>query len=157
VKETLMPVAGKTTARRIYSRNGRRVAVEDALHEAVDLSVFGAKEIRDVLKSKAHCLRAGFPLDHIIIKTLDEIRDHYIVRVGLPTYLSQMLGELATVPMQYCRLYTEDSRRIEINLNGSHKQPVQRFIARWFEAGNLPFRVEVRRRPGSDRVEVRYL
>jgi hypothetical protein len=152
-----MPVAGKTSARRIYARNGRRAATQDTLHEAVDFSVFGAKEIRDVLKNKAHCLRAGFPLDHIIIKTLDEIRDHYIVRVGLPTYLSQMLGELATVPIQYCRLYTEDSQRIEISLNGSHKQPVQRFIARWFEADDLPFKVEVRIRPGSDRVETRYL
>ncbi len=131
--------------------------MEDPLYEAVDFSVFGAKEIRDVLKNKAHCLRAGFPLDHIIIRTLDEIRDYYLLRVGMPTYLSQMLGELATVPMQYCRLYTEDCRRIAINLNGSHKQPLQRFIARWFAVDNLPFKVEVRRRPGSDRVEVRYL
>ncbi|NJN97625.1 MAG: hypothetical protein HC875_27875 [Anaerolineales bacterium] len=63
---------------------------------AVDLDVFGTKEIRDVLKSRAHCLRAGFPSNHIIIVTLNEIRNHYILKVGLPTYLSQMLGELAT-------------------------------------------------------------
>jgi hypothetical protein len=123
----------------------------------VDFSIFGAKEIRDVLKNKAHCLRAGFPLDHVIITTFNEIRDHYILRVGLPTYLSQMLGDLATVPMQYCKLYTEGCRPIEINLNGSHNQPVQRFIAKWFGKDNLPFKVEVRKESNPGRVEVRYL
>src|SRR5262245_5326751 len=71
----------------------------------VDLDVFGAKEIRDVLKSRAHCLRAGFPPQHIIIATLNEIRDHYILKVGLPTYLSQMLGDLGKAQIQYCTLY----------------------------------------------------
>ncbi|GAB4540543.1 MAG: hypothetical protein Kow0063_30460 [Anaerolineae bacterium] len=123
----------------------------------MDFSVFGAREIRDVLKNKAHCLRAGFPPDHIIITTLNEIRDHYLLRVGLPTYLSQMLGDLATAPMRNCSLYTEDCRRIVINLNGSHNQPVQRFIARRFGAKNLPFKVEVRKESNPDQTEVRYL
>jgi hypothetical protein len=125
--------------------------------QSVDFSLFGAKEIRDVLKNKAHCLHAGFPPDHIIIETLNEIRDHYILRVGLPTYLSQLLGELGTVPVRYCTLYAEDGHRIEIHVNGNHNQPVQRFIAKQFQRDNLPFKVEVHRESTPDRVEIRYL
>ncbi|NIP26584.1 MAG: hypothetical protein GWN55_06510 [Phycisphaerae bacterium] len=118
---------------------------------------FGAKEIRDILKSKAHCLQAGFPPDHVLIKTFNEIRDGYISEVGLPTYLSQMLGPLATVEMRYCALYNEDGRRLEFHLNGRHNQSVQRFIADYLGAGELPFKVEVCREANPDRVEVRYL
>ena len=125
--------------------------------ESLDFSIFGAKEIRDVLKNKAHCLRAGFAPSHVIIATFNEIRDHYILRVGLPTYLSQMLGDLATTPMRYCTLYSDDGRRIEINLNGSHNQPIQRFIAKCFGKDDLPFKVEVRRGSKPGRAEVRFL
>jgi hypothetical protein len=142
----------------MQTKNGR-IATKAAPSpdESVDFGIFRAREIRDVLKNKAHCLRAGFSPDHIIITTFDEIRDHYILRVGLPTYLSQMLGELATVPVQYCQFYAEDGRPIEIHLNGSHNQPVQRFIAKCFGKENLPFKVEIRRNPDSDRMEARYL
>lgn len=80
-----------------------------------------------------------------------------MVRVGLPTYLSQMLGEVATAPIQHCILYAEDRRRIEVNLAGNYGQPVQRFIAKRFGQENLPFKVEVRRGSKPDQVEVRYL
>ena len=123
----------------------------------VDFSIFGAKEIRDVLKSKAHCLHAGFPTNHMIIQTLNEIRDNYIRRVGLPTYLSHMLGELGKVQVQYCALYREDGRQIELNLNGNYKQPVQRYIAKRFQWNKVPFKVEARRASNANRVEVRYL
>jgi hypothetical protein len=157
-KETLMQVTVKKSAHRISTNNGRQTAREPIPpDDSVDFSIFGAKEIRDVLKNKAHCLRAGFPPNHIIIQTFDEIRDHYILRVGLRTYLSQMLGEVATVPMQYCKLYTASSRCIELSLNGNHNQPVQRFIAKQFGRDSLPFKVEVHRDPLSDRVDVRYL
>jgi len=152
-----MQVTVKKPSHRINTNNGRRTAAEDLPDDNVDFSIFGAKEIRDVLKNKAHCLRAGFPPNHNIITTFDEIRDNYIRRVGLQTYLSQMLGEVATVPMQYCKLYTESCRCIELNLNGSHNQSVQRFIAKQFGKNNLPFKVEVRKDLHSDRVEVRYL
>ncbi len=153
-----MYVTVKKPAHPISTNNGRRTATETPPpDESVDFSIFGAKEIRDILKNKAHCLRAGFPPDHIIITTFDEIRDNYILRVGLRTYLSQMLGEVATVPMQYCKLYTESCRCIELNMNGNHNQPVQRFIAKQFGRDNLPFKVEVRRDPNSDRIDVRYL
>lgn len=153
-----MPVTEKTSAHRTKTHNGReRVREESSTGEHVDYGIFGAREIRDVLKNKAHCLRAGFPPDHLIITTFNEIRDHYLLRVGLPTYLSQMLGELATAPMRDCSLYTEDCRRIMINLNGSHNQPVQRFIARQFGVENLPFKIEVHKGSNPDRAEVRYL
>ncbi len=123
----------------------------------VDYSVFGAKEIRDVLKSREHCLKAGFPPNHIIIATLNEIRDHYVSRVGLPTYLSQMLGELAKVPVQHCALYDAAGQQLQLDFKSSQHQPIQRFIARQFSVGNLPYRIEARRESAPDQVEVRYL
>ena len=125
--------------------------------QRVNFDAFGAKEIRDVLKSKAHCLRAGFPSNHAIIATLNEIRDHYILRVGLPTYLSQMLGDLGTVQAQYCKLYSEDGRQVVLQSDEFHDQPVQKFIIKNFRSNNLPFRVEARKELNSERVEVRYL
>ena len=123
----------------------------------VDFGIFGTKEMRDVLKSKAHCLQAGFSPKHTIIITFNEIRDHYILRVGLPTYLSQMLGKLGPVQIQYCALYDEYGRRIELQLNGNHRQPVQRFIAKHFPIKSLPFRVEGCIDPNSDEIEVRWI
>jgi hypothetical protein len=123
----------------------------------VDLSVFKAREVRNILKSKAHCLRAGFPSDHMILSVLDEIRDDYVKRVGLATYLSQMLGDLANVPVQDCAFLDESGQPIEVHLNGNGQHPVQRFIARQFGQKNLPFRVDVRRQPDSSRIETRYL
>ena len=125
--------------------------------EEADYSVFGAKEIRDVLKSKAHCLHAGFPANHVIIQTLNEIRKHYIIKVGLPTYLSQMLGPAGQAQMQYCMLYDENHRQLKIDLNGNHNQSVQRFIAKHFPIHKLPFKLEVRNESNTDQVDVRYL
>jgi hypothetical protein len=129
----------------------------DESTEEVDLSVFEAREIREVLKNKAHCLRAGFPLDHMIISVFDEIRDDYMKRVGLATYLSQMLGGLANVPVQNCAFFDESEQPIEVHLNSNGQQPVQRFVARQFGLMNLPFRVDIRRQADSSRIETRYL
>jgi hypothetical protein len=123
----------------------------------VDLSVFKAQEVRNILKSKAHCLRAGFPLEHMIISVFDEIRGDYVKRVGLATYLSEMLGDLANSPIQNCALLDESGQPIEIHLNGNGQQPVQRFVAQQFGREDLPFRVDIRREPDSSRIETRYL
>jgi hypothetical protein len=153
-----MPAIEEEEVRRTDTRQDYRIVKEASEPtESVDFSLFGAKEIRDVLKNKAHCLHAGFPPDHIIIETLNEIRDHYLLRVGLPTYLSQMLGELGTVPVRHCTLYAEDGQRIEIHINGNHNQPVQRFIAKQFRSDNLPFKVEVHRESTSGQFQTRYL
>lgn len=123
----------------------------------VDLSVFETREIRTILKSKAHCLRAGFPLDHMIISVFDEIRGDYVKRVGLATYLSQMLGNLANLPVQNCKFFDESGRPMAIHLSGDEQQPVQRFVARQFGRKNLPFRVDIRKDPNSSQIETRYL
>jgi hypothetical protein len=123
----------------------------------VDLNVFRAREIRDILKSKAHCLRAGFPSDNMIISIFDEILVGYVKRVGLATYLSQMLGDLANVPVQNCAFFDESEQPVEVHLNGNGQQPVQRFVARQLGPENLPFRVDIRRQPDSSRIETRYL
>lgn len=122
----------------------------------LDFSIFKAREIRDILKSKAHCLQAGFSPNHAIIVTLNEIRNHYLLNVGLPTYLSQMLGEVGQVQIRYCNLYSENGHRLELQPNNPH-QPLQRFIREHFHWDELPFKVEIRKEPTSDHIEVRYL
>jgi hypothetical protein len=123
----------------------------------VDFTIFGTREIRDILKSKAHCLQAGFSANHVIIKTLNQIRSHYVKRVGLATYLSQMLGPVANAQLQYCTLYDEHGREIEFHLNGNSTVPLQRFIASHFAWNNLPAMIKVQPRSNTDRVEIRYL
>ncbi|MCL4295979.1 MAG: hypothetical protein KJ077_09640 [Anaerolineae bacterium] len=123
----------------------------------LDLDVFGAKEIRDVLKSRAHCLRAGFSAQHIIISTLNEIRNHYILKVGLPTYLSQMLGEVAKAPIRHCLLYYSNDQPIKLDQNYDPEQPLQRYIAQRFQWDELPSRIEVYKEGDPERIEVRYL
>lgn len=126
-------------------------------NDLLDLDVFGAKEIRDVLKSRAHCLRAGFSFHHIIISTLNEIRNHYILKVGLPTYLSQMLGEVAKAPIEHCLLYDFNDQPIALDLNHNPKQSLQRFIAQRFQWDELPYRIEVCKEGDPERIETRYL
>ena len=89
-------------------------------------------------KALGSCLQAGFSANHVIIKTLNQIRSHYIQRVGLATYLSQMLGPMANAQLQYCTLYDERGREIELHLNGNRNVPLQRFIVRNFAWNSLP-------------------
>ena len=49
----------------------------------VNLGVFKAQDIRDILKSKAHCLQAGFSVNHSIIVTFEEILELCKGRVGI--------------------------------------------------------------------------
>jgi hypothetical protein len=118
---------------------------------------FDVNEMRDVLQSKANCLRAGFTPHDLIIQTFDEIRKHYILRVGLPAYLSQMLGELGQVPIELCALYREDGGPIRINLNDAPRQSLRQFIIRQSRLNKLPFKVEIRNPLNPSRVEVCYL
>jgi hypothetical protein len=125
--------------------------------EEINYSVFEAQDVRLVLKNRSQCLRAGFPISHPIIVTFNEIRDEYIKRVGLATYLSQMLGPLAVVPISRCTLYQTDSREIVVHLNGHGQQPVQRFIRNHFNLRNLPFKIAVAQGDSGESVEIRYL
>jgi hypothetical protein len=105
---------------------------------ALDLDLLDTPAIRDILKTRAHLLRAGIPPDFVAVETLTIIIDHYKGRVGLTTYLSQMLGEMANVPVSDCALYWMTGERIATPVS---EQPVQRFIKRKFRADTLPFKV----------------
>jgi hypothetical protein len=118
---------------------------------------FGIEEIKYVLKSKADCLKAGLPSNDMIIRTLDDIRNQYIRVVGLSDYLSQMLGELGQVPIQYCTLYHEDGTRIEPTPVNDQHLPIHRFIADQFQREHLPFKIEVYFETGLRPVEICYL
>lgn len=119
-----------------------------------DLGIFGTREIRDILKCRSHCLYAGFPPNHVLITTLTEIKDAYLLRVGLNTYLSQMLGDIAASPICACQLYNLDGTRLKVNFAHRPDQPVQRFISDNFLWDEIPARVEVTK---ADKLEVRYL
>lgn len=115
-----------------------------------------ASQIRDLLKTRSHCLMAGFPLDHPLIRALDKLRNEYIIAVGLPTYLSQMLGPLATASIGECTLYDRRDRALPLDCDNP-RQPLQRFIREQFLLGELPYRVEKKKGPQPSQVEVRYL
>jgi hypothetical protein len=101
----------------------------------LNFDIFQAPEIRDLLKTKAHLLRAGLSADHVVIETFSQIVAVYRRRVGLETFLSQMLGEIATTPIQDCQLYRASGEPVDTH--GAHGQPVQRFIARGFSDRSL--------------------
>lgn len=114
-----------------------------------------ASQIRDLLKTRSHCLQAGFHIKHPLIVALNNIIAEYINRVGLSTYLSEMLGPVATVSTHKCTLYDQQGRPIEIDVRRC-QQPLQRFIKEQFWPHNLPAKVEVRK-DTPVKVEVRYL
>lgn len=115
-----------------------------------------ASQIRDLLKTRSHCLMAGFSPDHPLIRALDKLRNEYITMVGLPTYLSQMLGPLATASIGECTLYDGRDRALPLDCHNP-RQPVQRFIREQFLLGNLPYRVEKKNGSPAVQGEVRYL
>lgn len=114
-----------------------------------------ANQIRDLLKTRMHCLKAGFPITHPLIVTLNKIIAEYIIRVGLSTYLSEMLGPVATVSTYKCTLYDHHDQPLELDLRRC-QQPLQRFIKEQFWPDNLPYKIEVRK-DAQAQVEVRYL
>lgn len=114
---------------------------------ALNLDLLTTADVRDVLKCRAHLLRVGVPFEYAAVVTLTIIIDHYRHKVGLPKYLSEMLGEMANVPVKDCRLYWQSGERIETP--AASEQPVLRFLRR-FGGGILPFMVKANE-------EVRYL
>ncbi|GIK38461.1 MAG: hypothetical protein BroJett011_22940 [Chloroflexota bacterium] len=116
---------------------------------------FSASQIRDLLKTRAHCLQAGFPITHPLMGALNKLIGEYIARVGLATYLSEMLGPVAMVSMDKCTLYDHTDRPLELDLK-NYQQPLQHFIKEKFLLDNLPSKVEVKKDSPGQR-EVRYL
>ena len=115
------------------------------------------QEMKDILKSKANCLQVGFSTEDIIIKTLDDIRRHYILAVGLPNYISQMLGILGQVPARNCTFYREDGAQLNLKLHGNTRQSLYQYIINHFQQHHLPFRVEISATFGRDSTVVCYL
>ena len=119
---------------------------------------FNRDEIKNILVNKAYCLGIGFTAHDTIIRTFDEIREQYINKVGLRTYLREMLGELGHTPIRYCTLYHEDGHRLILQLNGNYRQSVHRFIANQFQCqGRLPFKIEIHNQGQVNQVAICYL
>ncbi len=114
-----------------------------------------ASQIRDLLKTRTHCLQAGFPATHPLIVTLNKIITEYVNRVGLSTYLSEMLGPVATVSTHKCTLYDRQGQPIAVD-GQRCQQPLQRFIKEQFWPHNLPSKVEIQK-DTPFKIEVRYL
>ena len=119
---------------------------------------FNTNEIKYILANKAYCLGIGFSAQDTIIRTFDEIREHYIQKIGLRAYLREMLGDLGHTPIRHCALYHEEGHLMELQLNGNYRQSVHRFIANQFQLkGSLPFRVEIRKQGYLNQAAICYL
>lgn len=105
----------------------------------LNLDLLTTADVRDVLKTRAHLLRVGVPADFVAVETLTIVIEHYRQKVGVKTYLSQMLGEMAETPLAECALYWMNGERVPVSGDGG--QPVQKFIKRRFGGGVLPFKV----------------
>ncbi len=53
--------------------------------------LFDAQDLHLILKSRVDCLRAGFAVTDPIVQTLDEIRQTYVKKVGISTYIQEMI------------------------------------------------------------------
>lgn len=107
--------------------------------------------IRDLIKVRGYYLTLGASPDHPIVVEFRQRRDVYVKEVGLSTYLSQMLGDIAQAPLGKCILGWENGRVEEFAPDLI--TPVQHYIRRRF-AGDLPFVVEA---TWNGQVEARFL
>lgn len=82
------------------------------------MNLLEVQAIRDVLKTKAHLLRAGFPPQSLEIQALEFLAGEYRQTVGRVTYLSQMLGPLATLSTSEARFYDERGNEMEMSGEG---------------------------------------
>lgn len=60
-------------------------------HFEKNLDLFDAQDMRLILQQRVKWLAAGLTVNHPLVRTLDEIRQAYIRRVGVSVYLKQML------------------------------------------------------------------
>ncbi len=121
----------------------------------IDFTYFGAREIRDVVKTRGHLLKAGFLPHSPAVNLLTWIRDRYVLRVGLGDYISQMLDKAATVSVRYCMLVSEDGGVLAGSGVVRPEPALQHFIRANYGIDDLPYQVEVE--VGQDMHEVRYL
>ena len=118
---------------------------------------FTCQQIRDLVRTRGHYLMAGCEPGAAVVVELSKARDEYLADVGLGTYLSQMLDDVATISMRHCVLGWPDGRVAMGNLLrpvGDRARPVQRYLRRKY-GEDLPYAVEVRL--GVGQVVVRFL
>lgn len=107
--------------------------------DRLDLVNFGAQEIRLCLKLRALFIEAGLSAESETIRLLNEIRDHYLRRVGMAAYLSQMLGPLAVIEAGQVALCNERGEPLARKLSAEQcSLQIQRYLA-GFE--RLPYQV----------------
>jgi hypothetical protein len=118
---------------------------------------FTCQQIRDLVKTRGHYLMAGLDPGEAVVVGLTATRDEYLARVGLATYLSQMLDDVATMSMRHCVLGWPDGRVEMGNLlrpRQDRARPVQKYLREKYHQ-DLPYAVEVRL--GVGHVVVRFL
>lgn len=101
----------------------------------MNFEILDTPAIRDILKVKAHLLKIGLEPDSAAVDTLTIIATQYRYRIGTETYLSQMLGELSTTPVNGCEIFWTNGEKVMIR----GKQQVQKYLLRFDD--ELPFRV----------------
>lgn len=93
-------------------------------------------QVRDLLKTRQHLRRAGFTPSHPAVVAIQEMVGAYRAEVGTPTYLSEMLGPLAVLPVSAARFYGPAGEMMEY-------QGSERVIDFLKTAARLPWVVEV--------------
>ena len=75
----------------LVSESGQRLQFFETTKGAgFDLNLFSIEDMQHVLISRIQCLQAGFPANHFIITTLDEIRNQFVEQFGVGAYFNQM-------------------------------------------------------------------
>ncbi len=123
------------------------------------MSRFTCQQVRDLVKARGHYLTAGCSAESEVVRGLTESVDGYILRVGFAEYISQMLDQVAKVPVSWCMLGWPDGRVFDGAEAEKPRQPVQHYIrkhcCRHKVYHDLPYVVEARL--GVGQVVVRFL
>jgi hypothetical protein len=111
------------------------------------------RQLRRLIIAKGECLkRKSNPL-HPAVCYFDEERARYIEEHGLATYVSEMLGDRATVPLRQCVIVWPDGRLKFGQHQEDNDVPIQDWIKRYW-ADDLPYCIEIM---GADDVMAKYL
>ena len=107
------------------------------------IPVLDCAEIRPFVKGRGILMRKGYRADAAPVVECSKLIDRYLYHVGLPTYLSQMLGRLATVSMYRCMLGWLDGRILVGRICEHPRMQAQQFLKYKVGIKDLPYVVEV--------------
>ena len=127
-----------------YERNPMKFNFEDS------------DQIRQLLKSRAYCVKMGLRANQTIFATFDKARADYIEQVGVTTYVEQMLGEMADVPAGQCAFYQTHQPHHPLVSVGNHQSPVRQVIHNYLRGPMSYLKIQVHHRD-NDQVNVCYL